>query len=542
MDVQPPQHFLKLKWNVKFHPFSLMIHLRTMTILETLRARKLILPMLVIFIALLVQTSWVGDDAFITMRTADNFVHGYGLRWNVDERVQSFTNPLWMFLISGIYALSGHSHLTLMSLSIVVSAIAVFILLLKIPKNNFGLILVFGILTLSKAFVDYSSSGLENPATHLILLCFAILYLQEEKPIQNQRLFLLGLCAGLGAFNRMDAILFYLPALLSILWDQRDRKTVYWMLAGFTPFILWEIFSLVYYGFPFPNTYYAKLHAGIPAHDLAAQGVLYFINSLGWDPITLTITISALVLTFIGVNRKEKLLAFGILMYIAYVIAIGGDFMSGRFFTAPLFLGVVLLIRRVQDSAILEKWIWISLVVLLGYLLAPIKSFANPLESDLATFDTTSGVADERIGYYRYTNILLLSRDMNLPPQPGADIAASHPGEEKVIIHETGIGMLGYFAGPRVHIIDLLGLAEPFLGRLPTISKNDWRVGHFWREVPAGYEDTIMSGENKITDPNLAAYYDKLHLIVSGDLWTAERWEAIWKMNMGQYDHLLTQN
>src|SRR5262245_47147888 len=115
-----------------------MIHLLTMSFIETLRVRKLIIPMLAIFITLLVQTSWVGDDAFITMRTADNFVHGYGLRWNVAERVQSYTNPLWLFLVAGVYFFSENSHLTLMFLSIFVSALAVFLLLLKIPQNNFG--------------------------------------------------------------------------------------------------------------------------------------------------------------------------------------------------------------------------------------------------------------------------------------------------------------------------------------------------------------------------------------------------------------------
>ena len=55
-----------------------------MSLLETLRTRKLIIPMLVIFIALLVQTSWVEEDAFITLRISDNLIHGYGLRWNVD--------------------------------------------------------------------------------------------------------------------------------------------------------------------------------------------------------------------------------------------------------------------------------------------------------------------------------------------------------------------------------------------------------------------------------------------------------------------------
>src|ERR1044071_1900668 len=134
-----------------------MIHLPTMSLLQILRTRKLIIPMLVIFIALLVQTSWVEEDAFITLRTTDNFIHGYGLRWNVDERVQSFTNPLWMFLLAGVHTVIQNPHLTLLLLSIAVSSIAVFVALVYVPQTNFGVLLAFSILALSKAFVDFST-------------------------------------------------------------------------------------------------------------------------------------------------------------------------------------------------------------------------------------------------------------------------------------------------------------------------------------------------------------------------------------------------
>src|SRR6185369_11465825 len=187
-----------------FYPFSCVINLRTMSLLETLRSRKLIIPMLVIFIALLVQTSWVEEDAFITLRTSDNFIHGYGLRWNVDERVQTFTNPLWMFMLAGAHTIISNPHLTLLLLSIGVSTLAMFVLLGYIPQNNFGTLLAFLIPALSKAFVDFSTSGLENPATHLLAITFAALYFKATKPLSEKNIFILSLLAGLATFNRMD--------------------------------------------------------------------------------------------------------------------------------------------------------------------------------------------------------------------------------------------------------------------------------------------------------------------------------------------------
>jgi arabinofuranosyltransferase len=52
---------------------------------------------------------------------------------------------------------------------------------------------------------------------------------------------------------------------------------------------------------------------------------------------------------------------------------------------------------------------------------------------------------------------------------------------------------------------------------------------------------TVTYGQNRISNPALSTYYDALSLIVRGDLFTWERWQAIWKMNTGQYDDLMRQ-
>ncbi len=46
---------------------------------------------LLFFAWLLARNAWYGDDVFISMRVIDNFVSGYGLVWNVGERVQVFS-------------------------------------------------------------------------------------------------------------------------------------------------------------------------------------------------------------------------------------------------------------------------------------------------------------------------------------------------------------------------------------------------------------------------------------------------------------------
>src|SRR5262245_48696025 len=77
---------------------------------------KWVLPALSVafFIVVLIRTAWLSDDAFITFRTVDNFIAGYGLRWNVAERVQTYTHPLWMLLVAGAYAITREMYLTVL--------------------------------------------------------------------------------------------------------------------------------------------------------------------------------------------------------------------------------------------------------------------------------------------------------------------------------------------------------------------------------------------------------------------------------------------
>jgi len=61
----------------------------------------------------------------------------------------------------------------------------------------------------------------------------------------------------------------------------RGGKT---LVVGFAPLLLWELFAVVYYGFPFPNTAYAKLAAGIPSSELWLQGLGYTLSQITFDP------------------------------------------------------------------------------------------------------------------------------------------------------------------------------------------------------------------------------------------------------------------
>ena len=76
-----------------------------------------------VFLAILLRTAWLSDDALITLRTVLNFTHGYGLTFNVAERVQTYTHPLWMLMLTGTYLVAGNVYYAAIGLSVGISLV-----------------------------------------------------------------------------------------------------------------------------------------------------------------------------------------------------------------------------------------------------------------------------------------------------------------------------------------------------------------------------------------------------------------------------------
>jgi arabinofuranosyltransferase len=151
-----------------------------------------------------------------------------------------------------------------------------------------------------------------------------------------------------------------------------------------------------------------------------------------------------------------------------------------------------------------------------------------------STVPDARGVADERIYYYPTTGLLHVSREFPYPTHRYAIAGREARRDRRRVIITDSVGMFGFYAGPEKHIADEFGLVDPLLSRLPVPDPIHWRIGHFKREVPTGYKETLMSGTNRIADPAIAELYDNLVLITRGKLLSGDRIKAIWKVNTGQ--------
>jgi arabinofuranosyltransferase len=490
--------------------------------------------------AWILSRAWIADDAFITWRVIENLLAGHGLRWNADERVQVFTHPLWALLHVPVYAASGSLAWTSFALSAACLTFAGWLALRATGGDRAVFLLALALpLAASRAFSDHVVSGLESPLLAACTAAFAAQALRTRESGEPPPWLGLSLSAALLATARPDALLLVLPCLAAL----AARRGVHWgqLALGLSPLVAWELFSLWYFGFAFPNTKYAKLDTGIAAGALARQGLFYALDLVRRDGASALILLLGLGLAaraaFSGRRAGEAAqplgfaaLGLGVAAGIAFVIAVGGDFMSGRFFAPAVFLSALLIARALQQR---ER----AAAVVAALALA--ASLATSLRPSDPNADW-HGITDERRIFEPVTSVLRTPgiRDGALERHPwfrdgAAARDSARASGEPVVIVRGAVGMLGWAAGPEVIVIDEFALGDPLLARLPVATPGRWRIGHFQRAIPEGYLHARETGDASGMQPDLARYWQQIRLVVSGPLLDGARLLAIARLNSG---------
>ena len=430
------------------------------------------------FTYLFLANSWFGDDAYITFRVVWNFLHGYGPVFNPGERVQAFTHPLWMLVLSVAHGVTREFFFTALAVSYGFAVVAV-LCVVRSARSLAGGALAAITLFSSKAFIDYTSSGLEYPLSFLLLALFYVRFCrlgpaEDERlnrdafNVEPRQLRVFGLLAGLAFVNRMDSVLLYaLPLAWLAFRARRRREHLVPLVTAFAvPVVLWLLFATIYYGFPLPNTYYAKVATGIPSGLLypARPGVHPQQHRARSDhprfgrgrggaggevdrsaPARRTLSPSVPSPT---PSRSA-----------------GGDFMSGRFFAMPFLVAVIALVQLLRGW----NYRWpVAAGLLLYNVLIPLVPAKTTASYDGAwPWRSQNGVKDERGHYHRLTNIFFYSPFRELPDHTWMREGRSfRSGPDKVTV-QGSIGFFGLMAGPDKHIVDRNALSDPLLARLP---------------------------------------------------------------------------
>jgi len=433
--------------------------------------------------------AWVSDDAYITFRTVSNFIHGYGPVYNVGERVQAYTHPLWFLLLSVLSRLGIDLYYASILLG-VVCAIGVGYLIAKTLPPASAIIVVAALAT-SPSFLDFSTSGLENSLSHLLIAgMIALAFGWEEMP-ERRRALLIATCATLCILNRFDDALLVGPALLVTLIS-RPRPAIALVLL-----VLWLAFATVYYGTPLPNTFYAKLGA-MPLGEGLRHGIAYLSDYALAEPLHAGIAALGALLAFheargttgwpTELNKERRMLlalTVGVLLYVAYIIVIGGDFMRGRMFTGPLLVAVAVggITQAARGPAL-----GASATAMIGALFA-VFLLANTTQYDNRV--SPAGIGNERA---IYQTLWLSTRTARTSPEITTGIDAPTLGlilrrysdlYGPVTVSGTATGQYGYLAGPQVTVLDTFGLSDAFVARMP--AQPHPRPGYIARAVPLDY-------------------------------------------------------
>ena len=521
---------------------------------------RIALVAIAVVVLVVLSNAWVCDDAYITFRVADNVLAGHGPRWNVDERVQAYSNPLWLAAFTPLYALLGDAWSAALLLGVGCTATTLWLSRSLAPGTAAYVALCAGAAG-SKAFVDYATSGLENPLAALLLVVFALRLRalvvdagDDTTPaVTIRQVALLSLVAAALMINRLDAALLVAPALLALPWLLRRRLAPRpWLLGGALgtlPLLGWLGFAAFYYGHPLPNTAAAKLQTGWTPGALASQGLWYLADSLQRDPLTLFVVAAGMLTSLLQPRRWTLALAAGVALHLGYIVSIGGDFMSGRFLTAPLVLGALLLLQLRVPKA----WqggerlrLALRLLPIAGWL-NPEGPIVNPpyfagaisLDEAVTRYITPDdhGICDERAFYYPSTAVAFAARLPRVPDHPwralgeqAAQQAARSPERPgrtaRIFGSMTSVGYAGFYAGPQVFLVDRYALVDAFVASLPPRAPAQ-RIGHIERDLPAGYLESRAEDRDLLRDATLHERYAEVALRTRAPLLAEGRLAAI---------------
>ncbi|MHB8646435.1 MAG: hypothetical protein ACYDAR_11670 [Thermomicrobiales bacterium] len=311
------------------------------------------------------------DDAYITLRYARNLADGKGLRFNPGAMpVEGYTNFLLTVILAGCAKIG--LPLVLMAKVISIGAalgtvIATYWLTALVLPDAPGLLRAIPSLLLALCgwFAFYAAIGLE---THL----FALLVTLAVCLVLRGRWAWASILFAAAYLTRPEGLGLWAVTLAWLIWQAFIRPRIFRRamsgnesidapvrfgdIARFAlPFSLvagvHELWRLVYYGEPLPNTFYDKV--GSTAQQVR-RGWDYVFND--FPPLQARVFILLIVLLMLLpsgaiANRAARYVALLVAAFTGYVVLVGGDFIGPRFLFHVFPLIVVLLVAALRSLA-----------------------------------------------------------------------------------------------------------------------------------------------------------------------------------------------
>lgn len=298
-----------------------------------------------------VYLDYVSDDSYISYRYARNLADGIGPFWNAGERVEGYSNFLWVVALAGS-ALLGfdiESAATWLGLILgIAGSLGTYQLtrtLLPSDTGHTAGLIAAVLLPCSTTWALWSMSGLEGPLFAALILVAVLLQLREAQGAAISSAS--GAAWALACMTRLDGLVlvgvsavFRLGALLLRSRQPANRGAATELAAFgtwsgaftlvFVPYFIWRWAT---YGWLMPNTYYAKVGAGLEQYQRGIDYSVGFLNESGlW-----VLGAVPLAVAFTSVRRYAALYVLTLVTtWLAYISYVGGDFMPHYRFFAPI--------------------------------------------------------------------------------------------------------------------------------------------------------------------------------------------------------------
>ncbi len=471
-------------------------------------SRWLLLPPIVLTGLFAWRHRWVHEDAFIGYRIVRNIMASHAPLFNLSQRVEGYTDPLWMLvqavvaaLVSPFFPRAGPPMewlsiglgISFTLLGMYAAGLGAAWLWGEVDDEN-GLTVPAGLIVLAgmASFWDFTTSGLE---TGLGFFWLGTAFWGVTRALRTERQAVQlwsALWLGLGSLVRPDLEIYSLLflAVQAVPLETWGRRLAV-LGAGVAAPGVYQIFRMGYFAAIVPNTAIAK-EAGLTNWGGGWHYFEDFIQVyLLWLPLAALAPWLFRAAAKLWRGRRVAVFALAsvpcaaALVHSLYVIRVGGDYMHGRMLLPALFaflLPVAVIPWRsgrwvlpalcvwalVSAVHFREPHLWIDAR---GWMIEQWSKKAHPVTlDDYAACDL---VPDGR-KLHQEAAESLRARARGDPlgqfdyeeGRPSVAVELQPWVRTPFVAVRAAMGLTGYAAGPEVELLDRLSLTDPTAARV----------------------------------------------------------------------------
>ncbi|MBN1163799.1 MAG: hypothetical protein JXB45_04425 [Candidatus Krumholzibacteriota bacterium] len=428
------------------------------------------LPVAVIL--LLLGLAWmnrfVQDDAYISYRYARNLAQGQGLVWNPGERVEGYTNFLWVLLLVPGWKL----HLDALAFSQILGCLAflgsliIFYQLSRriFPSRSTALLSLL-LLGTNYSFSCYATGGMETQLQAFLFtaLVYLTLVIPGGSP-RAARLISLSLLGAAAVLLRLDSFILLLvlfPFLIRGILAEKNSapggaaRIACLLLPAALLIAAFFSWKYRYYGAVLPNTYWAKAAAGTSP----VRGIYYlslFFHAYWLVPLPAILFFAPGKMWVEG--KEIRLILAAIILWCLYVIKVGGDFMEFKLLVPVMPLFFLLFVKTIYSLKQEKIRQMLVALVLIGSLYHAL-TFTTGVKG-IESIPALKGHLEESDQNWRRVGTVL------------RELFAEPPAE--VVIATSAAGAISYYS--RLEVVDMLGMNDRWIARNGIIQSS--RPGH----------------------------------------------------------------